>query len=213
MARHRAHLVWSVAVVAMLAMTDGAIGDARAQPSAQPPPAPIDAACPRPAHVCPPPVQMSTWVSLTLKPAGGVCRFDPQTIDSLRLHVGDDVSWDFCSECAADMDVQLDTTDANGPFDDFQQFTPPPLSDNEIHATVGCNGFGSIRGRNATSGGGWKYSMRVKPVGTATFPEVIDPRLEIDDYYRRGWILHLMALILGLVGGVFAARRLRRRPA
>lgn len=155
---------------------------------------------------------MSNWVLINLEPVGTECKLAPRTIDDLELEVRQDVRWDFCSECPVDMEVQLDTVDLDGPFGKFQSFDPMPQADNRVSVTVPCNWFEAIDGNNAQSTGDWKYSIRAKPVGMATFPDVIDPRLEIDDYSSDGFspsnlLLHLLAMLLGLGVGLWFGRR------
>ncbi len=203
---------WLAVVILLLGAGDGLLLRVHAQPGpVAPPPGPAPPpVCSRPTHACPSPSSMSNWVQINLKPVGSDCKLDPRSIDDLELLVGQDVRWDFCSECPVDMVVQLDTVDATGPFGTFQSFNPMPQADNLVSAPVPCNWFGAFSGNNAQSDGNWKYSIRAKPASATTFPDVIDPRLEIDDYSRQNWLLHLLALMLGLGAGFWFGRRVNR---
>jgi hypothetical protein len=182
--------------------------------SAQPADAP--AACVRPAQACGDPTSFPGLVFINLVPNGqGGCVFEPRFIPDLDTDLGGDVRWEFCSECNADMLVQIDTLGAgDGPFDNFDQFTPPPSADNLVTVSVPCQGDGYAWGRDAQDGGLWKYSLSAKPVGAPTFPDVIDPKLEIDEYrVYLEWAARLGLMVLGGMAGAFIARRLRASAA
>jgi hypothetical protein len=145
--------------------------------------------------------------------SSSTCRFDPRTVEDLELNVGENVQWSFCNACNADMTVQLDVA-GPGPFGNFQLFLPLPSADNLVSTTVPCHDYGQFFGIDAQASGSWKYSMRVGPTGTTAFPDVIDPRLEIDDTTLRN-LLQWGGLVLlgGLGGGAFVAWRGRKgRP-
>lgn len=181
-----------------------------ARPATGQPPS-ASASCSRPPVTCPSPSSSSHWVSINLVPDGsGGCRFDPRTIDDLILQMGDDVDWDFCNACDADMTVQMDTT-GSGPFESFDLFFPPPQADNLVTITVPCQGYGNASGRKATSSGDWKYSLRARPTSNPTnFPDVIDPKLEIDDDHGlNAWLIRGGLLLAGGLIGAFLARRRR----
>jgi len=153
-----------------------------------------------------------TWVLNNLKPDGNACIFEQRTVDVLSLQMGDSVIWSFCNACETDMTVQLDTT-GSGPFGlgTFNSFRPFPQADNLVSQTVPCHDFADIVAYGAKKQGEWKYSMRSKPVGPGNFPDVIDPRLEIDDTRFKLLLERLGFLLAGLVGGALIARRLKAR--
>lgn len=183
--------------------------------AAQPAPPPIATPCTRPKIQCPPPFSMSSFVQINLEPGSdSICRFNPRVIDDLKIDVGNDVAWSFCNACNTDMDVQMDTT-GNGPFDKFRVFRPMPSADNLVPIPIRCQDMASAYGAQAQQSGDWKYSLRAKPAGTLTFPDIIDPRLEIDDttfmfWGGRGfWGERALLIAAGLLAGFVAARTLR----
>jgi hypothetical protein len=170
---------------------------------------PQSTSCPRLPITCAPPASTPSFVQINLEPdSGGGCKFDPRQVEDLKLRIGDNVYWSFCNKCDSDMTVQLDSTGGSGPFDHFRTFVPLPLNDNMVSVPVPCNDYGSALGGNATREGAWKYSMRVGTAGSGSFPDVIDPRLEIDDRrLARGlsWLLLiLLGGSLGWLGRTFA---------
>jgi hypothetical protein len=186
-------------------------GTAAAQPTAPPTVPP----CTRPPIQCPAPTSTSFFVQINLEPdSDAVCRFNPRNIDALKIKVGEDVSWSFCNACNTDMDVQMDTT-GTGPFDKFRIFRPMPSADNLVPIPIRCRDWASAYGMQAQQSGDWKYSLRAKPAGTLTFPDIIDPRLEIDisTFVPPGpvnrWGERALLIVAGLMAGFFAARLLR----
>jgi hypothetical protein len=112
------------------------------------------------------------------------------------------------------MQVQLDVPGGNGPFDRFKLFTPFPTADNLVTVDVPCNGYGQASGFGATASGEWKYFLRARPAGTLEFPDIIDPRLEIDNRTfgptpePTRWVVPgLIGAVLGVLIGIFLARR------
>lgn len=173
------------------------------------------ASCPRPPIECPDPISTSTFVRINLQMEGETCRFNPRTIDELRLTVGgfdDDVVWDFCNACPMDIAVRIDDPGGDGPFDRFQVFTPTPDASNQVTVNVPCHDYRNAVGTNAVSGGGWKYFLRAQPAGSATFPDEIDPRLEIDDPGARKWIERIGLVLLGALVAYLMLRRRAVRP-
>lgn len=169
--------------------------------------------CPRPAVQCPMPSSQRTWVHNNLKPNSNACTLEMRTVDDLDLKIGDGVDWSFCNACDVDMTVQLDTS-GSGPFglNTFQFFLPSPAADNLVSQTVPCHGYATISGYAAKTQGDWKYSIRSKPTGTIEFPDVIDPRLEIDDTSFMLLLQRLGLLLAGLIGGALLARRRKAKP-
>jgi hypothetical protein len=201
---NRAHV--TLAVVCLWC-TGLLVADARAMGQQATPAAP----CTRPPIQCPAPFSTSTFVHINLEAdSSAICRFNPRVIDDLKLYVGDSVQWSFCNACEADMTVQFDTT-GPGPFNKFLAFLPMPSADNLVSLTAPCHAYGDASGISAQSSGDWKYSLRAKPVGAPTFPDVIDPRLEIDDRGFTRWLQPLLLVGLGLVGGFLVGRRMRSR--
>lgn len=170
--------------------------------------------CPRPPVQCPGPMSLRTWVHNNLKPNGNSCIFEMRSVDRIKLWTGENVDWSFCNACDVDMTVQLDTP-SPGPFGPttFQFFLPLPMADNFVTQTVPCHGYASISGYGANEEGDWKYSMRSTPAGTVEFPDVIDPRLEIDDTPFMLLLQGLGLLVAGLIGGALIARRRKAQPS
>jgi len=200
-------LLWSCAYGGSVVGQEPAPGGAPVQP------------CSNPAIKCPSPIATDTYVHINLQPDGNsVCRFDPRTIEDLNTSLGGNVAWSFCSTCQTAMKVQLDVPSGSGPFDRFTVFVPLPTADNLVTVDVPCNGYGHASGFNATGSGDWKYFLRARPAGSTSFPDEIDPRLEIDD---RGfapprpmspWLERVLLVLAGLLAGAYIVRRMQSRP-
>lgn len=153
---------------------------------------------------CPPPWSTNSFVLINLEPdSDSVCRFNPRVIEDLKIDTGGAVQWNFCNACSMKMDVEL-STGPGGPFDRFRSFFPFPTADNLVTVPVGCKETASASGYGAVSEGDWKYNLRARPSGTLTFPDAIDPRLEIDDrtfavlLNRAGFVLAGALAALGI---------------
>ena len=178
-------------------------------PGGAPPPP-----CARPQIQCPAPFANDTFVHINLEPdANSVCRFNPRIIEDLQTSLGGNVQWSFCSECQVNMQVQLDVPGGSGPFDRFTAFIPMPSADNLVSVPVPCNDFGRASGFSATGSGEWKYFLRARPAGeTSSFPDEIDPRLEIDDRPlappdRNVWPERILLVVVGFLAGAYIMRR------
>ena len=130
---------------------------------------------------CPTPWSTNSFILINLEPdSDSICRFNPRVIEDLKIDLGGDVQWSFCNACSTNMEVEL-STGPGGPFDHFRTFFPFPTADNLVTVPVDCKDTAGASGFGALREGEWKYNLRARPSGTLTFPDAIDPRLEIDD--------------------------------
>jgi hypothetical protein len=160
---------------------------------------------------CPTPWATNSFVLINLEQdSDSICRFNPRVIEDLKIDLGGNVQWSFCNACSMNMDVEI-STGPGGPFDHFRSFFPFPTADNLVTVPVDCKDTAGASGFSALRDGEWKYNLRARPSGTLTFPDAIDPRLEIDDRTLTAWLPCAGLALVGAGLGYGAAKFLSMR--